>query len=127
MAEDGSFVDNRIRNQRAPSHVSKSSARGSSAAKLVPIRQRSAFMGLFTKDIKTMDDLLLHGLKDIYYAENQIVKSLPKLIEKATNRDLSKGLRDHLEETKNQVARIEQVFKKHGENPKGVKCPAIDV
>ena len=38
-------------------------------------------MGLFTKDIKTMDDLLLHGLKDIYYAENQIVKSLPKLID----------------------------------------------
>jgi hypothetical protein len=43
-----------------------------------------------------MDDLLLHGLQDIYYAENQIVKSLPKLIEKATNRDLAKGLRDHL-------------------------------
>jgi len=57
-------------------------------------------MGLFTKDIGTMDDLLLHGLKDIYYAENQIVKSLPKLIDKATNRELSKGLKDHLEETK---------------------------
>ena len=42
-------------------------------------------MGLFTKDIETMDDLFLHGLKDIYYAENQIVKSLPKLIDKATN------------------------------------------
>jgi ferritin-like metal-binding protein YciE len=66
-------------------------------------------MGLFTKDIATMDDLLLHGLKDIYYAENQIVKSLPKLIDKATNRDLSKGLRDHLEETKTQVARLDQV------------------
>src|SRR6185369_16740364 len=63
-------------------------------------------MGLFTKDIATMDDLLLHGLKDIYYAENQIIKSLPKLIEKATNRDLTKGLKDHLEETKNQVARL---------------------
>jgi ferritin-like metal-binding protein YciE len=83
-------------------------------------------MGLFTKDIKTMDDLLLHGLQDIYYAENQIVKSLPKLIEKATNRDLAKGLRDHLEETKNQVVRLEQVFKKLGKEPQGVKCPAID-
>jgi ferritin-like metal-binding protein YciE len=58
-------------------------------------------MGLFSKDIQTMDDLLLHGLRDIYYAENQIVKALPKLIDKATNRDLNKGLRDHLEETKN--------------------------
>jgi ferritin-like metal-binding protein YciE len=83
-------------------------------------------MGLFTKDIATMDDLLLHGLKDIYYAENQIVKSLPKLIDKATNRDLSKGLRDHLEETKTQLARLDQVFKKLGQEPKGVQCPAID-
>jgi len=83
-------------------------------------------MGLFAKDIETMDDLLLHGLKDIYYAENQIIKSLPKLIEKATNRDLTKGLKDHLEETKNQVARLDQVFKKLGQEPKGVQCPAID-
>jgi hypothetical protein len=51
-------------------------------------------MGLFSKDIETMDDLLLHGLKDIYYAENQIIKALPKLIAKATNRDLTQGLKD---------------------------------
>ena len=50
-------------------------------------------MGLFTKDIKTMDDLFLHGLQDIYYAEQQITKALPKLIEKATNRDLSRASR----------------------------------
>jgi hypothetical protein len=87
---------------------------------------RERFMGLFTKDIATMDDLLLHGLKDIYYAENQIIKSLPKLIEKATNRDLTKGLRDHLEETRNQIARLDQVSKKLGQEPKGVQCPAID-
>jgi ferritin-like metal-binding protein YciE len=83
-------------------------------------------MGLFSPDIQSMDDLLLHGLQDIYYAENQIVKALPKLIDKATNRDLSKGLRDHLEETKKQIARLDQVFQKLGEEPKGVKCPAID-
>lgn len=83
-------------------------------------------MGLLWKDIKTMDDLLLHGLKDIYYAENQIIKSLPKLIEKASNRDLGKGLSQHLEETKNQVARLDQVFKKLGQPAKGVQCPAID-
>jgi ferritin-like metal-binding protein YciE len=83
-------------------------------------------MGLLTKDIETMDDLLLHGLKDIYYAENQIVKSLPKLIDKATNRELTKGLKDHLEETKNQLARLDQVFQKLGQEPKGVQCPAID-
>jgi len=83
-------------------------------------------MGLFTKDIQNMDDLLLHGLQDMYYAENQIVKALPTLIDKATNRDLTKGLRDHLEETKSQIARLDQVFKKLGQQPKGAKCPAID-
>jgi ferritin-like metal-binding protein YciE len=83
-------------------------------------------MGLFTKEIETMDDLLLHGLQDMYYAENQIVKSLPKLIDKATNRDLTRGLQDHLEETKSQIGRLDQAFKKLGQEPTGVKCPAID-
>ena len=83
-------------------------------------------MGLFTKDIKTMDDLLMHGLKDMYYAESQIVKSLPKLIDKATNRELTKGLSDHLEETKNQITRLDQVFKKLGQEPQGIQCPAMD-
>jgi ferritin-like metal-binding protein YciE len=90
------------------------------------IRMKGRAMGLFTKDIETMDDLFLHGLKDIYYAENKIVQSLPKLIEKATNRDLTKGLKDHLEETKNQIARLDQVFQKLNEKPQGVQCPGID-
>src|SRR5215469_9745392 len=83
-------------------------------------------MGLFTKDIKSMKDLFLHTLQDVYYAENQIVKSLPKLIDQATNRELAAGLRNHLRETENQVKRLEQVFEKIGESPKGVDCPAID-
>jgi ferritin-like metal-binding protein YciE len=83
-------------------------------------------MGLFTKDIKTMEDLFVHGLQDIYYAENQIIKALPKMIEMATNRDLSKGLSDHLEETKKQVERLDKVFEKLGKQPSGAKCPAID-
>jgi ferritin-like metal-binding protein YciE len=83
-------------------------------------------MGLFSKDIKTMDDLVLHQLQDVYYAEQQITKALPKLIDKATNRDLTQGLRTHLEETKNQIDRLEQVFKKLGKKPQGTDCPAID-
>jgi ferritin-like metal-binding protein YciE len=83
-------------------------------------------MGLFSKDIKSMDDLLLHTLKDIYYAEHQITKALPKMIDKATNRDLSKGLKDHLEETRKQIGRLDQVFKLLGQEPQGVQCPAID-
>jgi ferritin-like metal-binding protein YciE len=83
-------------------------------------------MGLFSKDIKTMEDLLLHGLKDVYYAEQQITKALPKLVEKTTNRELAKGLKDHLRETEQQIERLDQVFKHLGQRPKGVRCPAID-
>ena len=83
-------------------------------------------MGFFTKDIKTMEDLLLHGLQDIYYAEQQIIKSLPKMIEKATNRDLVTGLKGHLEETNKQVERLQKVFEKLGKEPSGAQCPAID-
>jgi ferritin-like metal-binding protein YciE len=83
-------------------------------------------MGLFTKDIKTMDDLFVHTLQDVYYAENKIVKSLPRMIEKASNPQLKQGLQSHLGETKNHVKRLEQVFKLHGQRPKSVDCPAID-
>ena len=83
-------------------------------------------MGLFSKDIKTMDDLFQHGLRDIYYAECQIIGALPKLIGKATNGDLTGALRDHLEETKEQVVRLEQVFAKLGREPQGAQCPTID-
>ena len=76
-------------------------------------------MGFFSKDIKSMEDLFLHGLQDIYYAEQQIVKSLPTMIEKATNRELAKGLRDHLRETEHQVARLEKVFENLGQRPRG--------
>jgi ferritin-like metal-binding protein YciE len=83
-------------------------------------------MGLFTKDIKTMDDLFLHGLQDIYYAEQQIIKALPKMIENATNRDLTTGLKTHLEETRKQVERLDKVFQKLQQQPSGTQCPAID-
>jgi ferritin-like metal-binding protein YciE len=83
-------------------------------------------MGLFSKDIKTMDDLFVHTLRDIYYAENQIVKSLPDMIEKASDPQLKQGFQSHLRETENQVKRLEQVFKLHGVDAKGIDCPAID-
>ena len=83
-------------------------------------------MGFFSKDIKTMDDLFVHTLRDIYYAENQILKALPEMIEKATDAQLKQGFQTHLSETKGQVQRLEQVFKMHGVEAKGVDCPAID-
>lgn len=83
-------------------------------------------MGLFTKDIKSMDDLFLHVLQDIYYAENQILKALPDMIEKTTNRDLAAAFKAHLGETEKQVARLDQAFELLGKEPKGTKCPAIN-
>jgi ferritin-like metal-binding protein YciE len=83
-------------------------------------------MGLFTKDIKTMDDLFVHQLKDIYYAEKRIVGALPKMIEKASAPELKSAFEAHLEETKNHVKRVEQVFQMHGVAAEAVTCPAID-
>src|SRR3954470_13414934 len=83
-------------------------------------------MGLFTKDIETMDDLFVHTLRDIYYAENQIVKALPEMIEKATDLQLKQGFQNHLAETRNHVKRVEEVFEMHGVETKGIDCPAID-
>jgi len=83
-------------------------------------------MGFFSKDIATMDDLFVHTLRDIYYAEQQILKSLPDMIEKASDPQLKQALQTHLGETKGHVERVEQVFKMHGVDAKGVDCPAID-
>jgi ferritin-like metal-binding protein YciE len=83
-------------------------------------------MGFFSKDIKTLDDLFVHTLRDIYYAEQQIAQALPDMIAKATDTRLKQGFQAHLGETKNHVKRLEQVFKMHGVDAKGVDCPAID-
>ena len=65
-------------------------------------------------------------MRDIYYAEKQIVQALPEMIEKAKDPGLKQGFEAHLGETKNHVKRLEQVFKMHGVEAKGVECPAID-
>ena len=83
-------------------------------------------MGLFTRDIKTLNDLFVHTLRDMYYAEKQIVKSLPEMIEKAHDMELKEGLTAHLGESKNHVRRLEDVFRLHGVEATGVDCPAID-
>lgn len=83
-------------------------------------------MGIFSKEIRSMDDLFFHQLQDIYYAEQQITKALPKMIDKATNRDLVTGFKTHLEETYKQIERLDKVFEKLGKKPSATQCPAID-
>ncbi|MEW6255675.1 MAG: ferritin-like domain-containing protein [Pseudomonadota bacterium] len=83
-------------------------------------------MGLFSKDIKTMDDLFVHTLRDIYYAEKRILKALPKMIDKAGDPGLKQVFKAHLTETEGHVTRLEEVFRMHGAEAKTVTCPAID-
>ncbi len=83
-------------------------------------------MGLLSQPIHNLNDLFVHTLKDIYYAEQQITKALPKMIDKSTDPELKHGFQAHLAETKNQVKRLEQIFQMRGEEAKAVKCPAID-
>jgi ferritin-like metal-binding protein YciE len=83
-------------------------------------------MGLFSTPIKNLDDLFVHTLQDIYYAENQIIKNLPTMIEKAKNPELKQAFTSHLAETHNQVKRLEQVFANNKLEVKGVTCAAMD-
>jgi ferritin-like metal-binding protein YciE len=83
-------------------------------------------MGLLSKPIKTLDELFVHQLQDIYYAEQQITKALPKMIAKVSDPQLKQGFQLHLDQTRNHIARLERVFQMHGESAKAVSCPAID-
>ena len=83
-------------------------------------------MSLFGADTHTLDDLFVHGLKTIYYAERQILETLPQMIEMATDPQLKAGFQQHLRETEGQRTRLEQVFRMHGVEAGETKCPAID-
>jgi len=76
-------------------------------------------------DEKTLDDLFLDTLKDIYYAEKQIVKALPKMAKAATSPQLKAGFEQHLEETEGQIERLEQIFELLGKPARGKTCDAI--
>ncbi|MEZ5775683.1 MAG: ferritin-like domain-containing protein [Hyphomicrobiaceae bacterium] len=83
-------------------------------------------MALFSSDIKNLDDLFVHTLKDMYYAENRISKSLPNMISKASDEKLRNGFEKHLDETRSHVERLDRVFGLIDQAPEGLDCPAID-
>ncbi len=78
------------------------------------------------KSKKTLDDLFLHNLKDIYNAEKQLVKALPKMAKGATSENLRTAILDHLQETHGQVERLEQVFQLLDVGARGIKCAAME-
>lgn len=76
--------------------------------------------------MNSLQDLFLHHMKDMYYAEKKILKSLPKMAEKAGEEQLRKAFHEHEKQTEGQIKRLEQVFKELGEKAAGDTCQAID-
>jgi ferritin-like metal-binding protein YciE len=73
-----------------------------------------------------LKELYIDELKDLYSAENQLLKALPKMAKAATSEELSSAFTEHLEQTKGQVQRLEQIFEMLEENPKGKKCVGME-
>ena len=77
-------------------------------------------------ELETLRDLYVHELKDLYSAEKQIIKALPKMVKASTNRQLASAFTQHLEQTKRQVERLEQILKDQGESTRGPKCEGME-
>ena len=75
--------------------------------------------------MENLKDMFVETLKDVYFAENAIIKALPKMAKKAQSEDLKSALEEHLEETKGQVIRLEKIFKALGSKAEGKECPAL--
>jgi ferritin-like metal-binding protein YciE len=75
---------------------------------------------------QALNELYIDELKDIYNAENQLVKALPKMAKAATSEELRTGFEEHLEQTRGHVQRLEQIFKELGEKPSGKKCKGME-
>ncbi|MBA3963228.1 MAG: ferritin-like domain-containing protein [Chthoniobacterales bacterium] len=77
-------------------------------------------------ELKTLKDLYIHELKDLYSAENQIIKALPKMAKAATHPKLIDGFKTHLAETREHAARLEQILQSHDESTRGPKCKGME-
>jgi ferritin-like metal-binding protein YciE len=77
------------------------------------------------KQLKSLDDLLVHELQDIYHAEGQITKALPKMIKAASHPELRAAFEEHLQQTHGQIERLDRVFELLGVPAKGRKCEGM--
>lgn len=76
--------------------------------------------------LASLEDLYVDELKDLYSAENQLLKALPKMAKAASAPKLSKAFESHLKQTQEHIVRLEKIFKKLGASPKGKKCKAME-
>jgi ferritin-like metal-binding protein YciE len=77
-------------------------------------------------EMESLQDLYVEELKDIYNAENQLIKALPKMAKAASSEELKSAFTTHLEETREHAQRLEQIFEKLGASPKGKKCKGME-
>ncbi len=77
-------------------------------------------------ELNSLQDLYIHELKDIYSAEKQLIKALPKMAKAATNPDLAAGFTNHLGQTKVHAERLEKLLESHGESTRGPKCAGME-
>src|SRR5438067_9390009 len=77
------------------------------------------------ENINSLESLLLHEVKDLYHAEKQLVKALPKVIKKASSPELKHAVEEHLQQTEGHVNRLEQVFEMLGQPAKSTKCKGM--
>jgi len=77
-------------------------------------------------ELQSLQDLYIHELKDLFSAENQLIKALPKMARAATSPKLMDGFRKHLEQTKEHAARLEQILVSHDETTRGPKCKGME-
>ncbi len=77
-------------------------------------------------EMESLRELFVEQLKDLYSAENQIVKALPKMIKSADSKELKSAFEEHLEQTRGQVERLEQIFEELDESPRGKKCVGME-
>ena len=75
--------------------------------------------------ISTMSELFIHGLQDVYYAENQVLKAVQEVMPQIAEPALVDLLEHHVDETREQIVRLEQIFKRLGQTPQGVTCQAV--
>ena len=77
-------------------------------------------------ELNTLKDLYIHELKDLYSAEKQLTKALPKMAKAASNEELAEGFETHLSETEEHVSRLEQILQSHDQTTRGPKCKGME-
>jgi ferritin-like metal-binding protein YciE len=77
-------------------------------------------------ELETLEDLYFHELKDLYSAEKQLVRALPKMVKTAHNEELSAGIEKHLNQTKEHAARLEKILSNHKQSTRGAKSKGME-